>query len=67
MASWSLNPSLNIMSWTAMRMIGMVSNRQLPSRGWKKRSVVSSFILKWNDGPPQVALFRRSDKVSTYR
>jgi len=36
----------------------------------KKRSVVSSFIFKFDgtpDGKPQVALFRRSDKVSTYR
>ncbi|KAK4245123.1 Methylthioribose-1-phosphate isomerase [Corynascus novoguineensis] len=34
---------------------------------WKKRSVVSSFIFKFDGGQPQVALFRRSDKVSTYR
>lgn len=38
--------------------------------GLKKRSVVSSFIFKLDgtpDGQPKVALFRRSDKVSTYR
>ncbi|KAK4038568.1 hypothetical protein C8A01DRAFT_47834 [Parachaetomium inaequale] len=34
---------------------------------WQKRSVVSAFILKLDDGKPQVALFQRSDKVSTYR
>jgi hypothetical protein len=37
---------------------------------WKKRSVVSSFIFKLsdvNDGKPQVALFGRSDKVTTYQ
>ncbi|KAL2017425.1 hypothetical protein VTK56DRAFT_2081 [Thermocarpiscus australiensis] len=34
---------------------------------FKKRSVVSSFILKPDDGGPRVALFRRSDKVSTYQ
>lgn len=37
-----------------------------------KRAVVTSFIFKFPDGDgrqgrPQVALFRRSDKVSTYR
>ncbi|KAK4236791.1 hypothetical protein C8A03DRAFT_45248 [Achaetomium macrosporum] len=35
---------------------------------WKKRSVVSSFIMKADDDQrPRVALFRRSDKVSTYQ
>jgi len=34
---------------------------------WKKRSVVSSFIMKLDDAEPKVALFQRSDKVSTYR
>jgi hypothetical protein len=34
---------------------------------WQKRSVVSSFIVKLDDGNPRVALFQRSDKVSTYR
>lgn len=34
---------------------------------WKQRSVVSSFIMKYKDGKPRVALFQRSDKVSTYR
>ncbi|KAH6843484.1 hypothetical protein B0I37DRAFT_437849 [Chaetomium sp. MPI-CAGE-AT-0009] len=34
---------------------------------WKKLSVVSCSILKLDDGQPRVALFRRSDKVSTYR
>ncbi|KAK3901831.1 Methylthioribose-1-phosphate isomerase [Staphylotrichum tortipilum] len=34
---------------------------------WQKRSVVSSFITKVNDGTTRVALFQRSDKVSTYR
>ncbi|OIW25361.1 nagb/rpia/CoA transferase-like protein [Coniochaeta ligniaria NRRL 30616] len=33
----------------------------------KHRSVVSSFIFKFEDGKPMVALFRRSDKVSTYQ
>lgn len=39
----------------------------------KKRSVVSSFIIKYPDdadgstAKPKVALFRRGDKVSTYR
>ncbi|KAK0742606.1 hypothetical protein B0T18DRAFT_305751, partial [Schizothecium vesticola] len=36
----------------------------------QKRSVVSSFIFKFDgtpDGQPKVALFRRSEKVSTYR
>ncbi len=37
----------------------------------KKRSVVSSFIIKYpepgQEGAPRVALFRRSDKVSTYQ
>ncbi|KAK3333003.1 hypothetical protein B0T19DRAFT_473763 [Cercophora scortea] len=35
----------------------------------KKRAVVSSFIFKYdeNGNNPQVALFRRSDKVSTYQ
>lgn len=43
---------------------------QNSDRGLKKRSVVSSFIFKLegtSDGQPKVALFRRSDKVSTYR
>ncbi|KAK1835712.1 hypothetical protein QBC39DRAFT_327363 [Podospora conica] len=38
--------------------------------GLKRRSVVSSFIFKLEGTPdeqPQVALFRRSQKVSTYR
>ncbi|KAH8902150.1 nagb/rpia/CoA transferase-like protein, partial [Coniochaeta sp. PMI_546] len=30
-------------------------------------SVVSSFIFKYEDGKPLVALFRRSDKVNTYQ
>ncbi|KAK4187734.1 Methylthioribose-1-phosphate isomerase [Podospora australis] len=37
---------------------------------WKKRSVVSNFIFKFDgtqDGKPKVALFKRSDKVSTYQ
>jgi hypothetical protein len=34
---------------------------------WKKRSVVSSFILKNYDGRPLVALFQRSETVSTYQ
>ncbi|KAK4168372.1 Methylthioribose-1-phosphate isomerase [Cladorrhinum sp. PSN259] len=37
---------------------------------WKKRSVVSSFIFKFDDSgqnQPKVALFKRSDKVSTYQ
>ncbi|KAG7285697.1 hypothetical protein NEMBOFW57_007990 [Staphylotrichum longicolle] len=34
---------------------------------WKKRSVVSSFIMKLDAAEPKVALFQRSDKVSTYR
>ncbi|OXV11839.1 hypothetical protein Egran_00400, partial [Elaphomyces granulatus] len=39
---------------------------------WRKQTVVSSFILKFPDEAgikeiPQVALFRRSDKVRTYR
>ncbi|KAK4150438.1 Methylthioribose-1-phosphate isomerase [Chaetomidium leptoderma] len=33
---------------------------------WKKRSVVSSFILKFDGGKPRVALLQRSGKVSTY-
>ncbi|KAJ0424935.1 hypothetical protein BJY00DRAFT_275607 [Aspergillus carlsbadensis] len=36
----------------------------------EKRAIVSSFIFHFPNGPsekPQVALFRRSDKVSTYR
>lgn len=33
----------------------------------KHRSVVSSFIFKFDDGKPSVALFRRSDKVNTYQ
>ncbi|KAK1759987.1 nagb/rpia/CoA transferase-like protein [Echria macrotheca] len=40
------------------------------TRPLKKRSVVSSFIFnlhKTPDHKPQVALFRRSDKVSTYQ
>ncbi|KAK1772013.1 nagb/rpia/CoA transferase-like protein [Phialemonium atrogriseum] len=32
-----------------------------------KRSVVSSFIFKYDNGKPLVALFRRSDKVNTYQ
>lgn len=33
-----------------------------------RRTVVSSFIFKFPpDGGPQVALFRRSDKVRTYQ
>lgn len=36
--------------------------------GLVKRSVVSSFIFKFGDeGRAEVALFQRSDKVSTYR
>ncbi|KAJ5369702.1 uncharacterized protein N7496_005794 [Penicillium cataractarum] len=31
------------------------------------RSVVSSFIFCFTDGKPQIALFKRSDKVSTYQ
>ncbi|KAK4447242.1 nagb/rpia/CoA transferase-like protein [Podospora aff. communis PSN243] len=39
-----------------------------PAQPLKKRSVVSNFIFKNHaDTNPQVALFRRSDKVSTYR
>ncbi|KAK0744540.1 hypothetical protein B0T21DRAFT_407633 [Apiosordaria backusii] len=37
---------------------------------WKRRSVVSSFIFTSNEPDndrPKVALFKRSDKVSTYR
>ncbi|KAK4173063.1 Methylthioribose-1-phosphate isomerase [Triangularia setosa] len=37
---------------------------------WKRRSVVSSFIFKFiatGDEKPKVALFKRSDKVSTYQ
>lgn len=34
---------------------------------WKRRSIVSSFIMKSDNGTPRVALFRRSDKVSTYQ
>ncbi|KAJ4288788.1 hypothetical protein N0V88_007324 [Collariella sp. IMI 366227] len=35
---------------------------------WKKRFVVSSFILKHDEaGKPRVALFQRSEKVSTYQ
>lgn len=37
---------------------------------WKKRSVVSSFIFKFDDtgvGSARVALFRRSGRVSTYQ
>ncbi|KAK4119082.1 nagb/rpia/CoA transferase-like protein, partial [Parathielavia appendiculata] len=34
---------------------------------WKKRSVVSSFIMQNHDGKPRVALFQRSDRVSTYK
>lgn len=33
----------------------------------KHHSVVSSFIIKYEDGKPSVALFRRSDKVNTYQ
>lgn len=33
---------------------------------WKKRSVVSAFIMNYNDGKPRVALFQRSGKVLTY-
>jgi hypothetical protein len=33
----------------------------------KHRSVVSSFIFKFDNGKPLVALFRRSDKVNTYQ
>jgi len=36
----------------------------------KKRSVVSSFIFKFDgtpDGQPKVALFRRSEEVTTYK
>jgi hypothetical protein len=37
-------------------------------KGLKHRNVVSNFIFKMGDdgAPPQVALFKRSDKVSTY-
>jgi hypothetical protein len=31
------------------------------------RSVVSSFIFKFDEGKPLVALFRRSDRVNTYQ
>ncbi|KAK3998213.1 hypothetical protein QBC44DRAFT_354128 [Cladorrhinum sp. PSN332] len=37
---------------------------------WKKRSVVSSFIFKFDHAghqKPKVAVFQRSDKVSTYQ
>jgi hypothetical protein len=34
---------------------------------WKKRSVVSSFIIKNLEGKPLVALFQRSETVSTYK
>ncbi|SPQ23513.1 9e231366-413a-4cab-9642-d81348646841 [Thermothielavioides terrestris] len=34
---------------------------------WKKRSVVSSFILRADDNEPRIALFKRSSKVSTYQ
>ena len=37
------------------------------TREWQTRSVVSSFITKVHDGITRVALFQRSDKVSTYR
>ncbi|KAK0640585.1 hypothetical protein B0T16DRAFT_335968 [Cercophora newfieldiana] len=42
----------------------------LAATPFKKRSVVSNFIFKFDetpDGKPQVALFRRSAKVSTYQ
>ncbi|KAK3303855.1 uncharacterized protein B0T15DRAFT_286124 [Chaetomium strumarium] len=41
-----------------------------PSSGgeWKKRSVVSSFLMKIDDEQrPRIALFQRSDEVSTYQ
>ncbi|EAW14295.1 translation initiation factor eIF-2B subunit family protein [Aspergillus clavatus NRRL 1] len=41
-----------------------------PSQGLEKRAVVSSLIFKFPDGEsgkPQVALFRRSEKVRTYK
>jgi hypothetical protein len=33
----------------------------------KHRAIVSSFIFKFDDNSPRVALFRRSDKVRTYQ
>ncbi|KAK4097736.1 nagb/rpia/CoA transferase-like protein [Parathielavia hyrcaniae] len=38
-----------------------------PTDNWTKRSVVSSFIMKTEHGSPRVALFQRSDRVSTYQ
>ncbi|RAL13869.1 translation initiation factor eIF-2B subunit family protein [Aspergillus homomorphus CBS 101889] len=37
------------------------------SQPLEKRAVVSSFIFRFQDGKPLVALFKRSDKVRTYR
>ncbi|KAK5657907.1 hypothetical protein OQA88_2456 [Cercophora sp. LCS_1] len=47
-----------------------MSTQASADKPMKHRSVVSSFIFKLADTPdgkPQVALFRRSDKVSTYQ
>ncbi|RAH48654.1 translation initiation factor eIF-2B subunit family protein [Aspergillus brunneoviolaceus CBS 621.78] len=40
---------------------------QSQSQPLEKRAVVSSFIFNFKDGNPLVALFKRSDKVRTYR
>jgi hypothetical protein len=51
------------------RLRNLVPLRKMSTEGvWKKRSVVSSFILKYDESRhPLIALFKRSDKVSTYR
>ncbi len=48
-----------------------MASAKTPASSLLRRSVVSSFIIKYPEkvqpGKPMVALFKRSDKVSTYR
>jgi hypothetical protein len=54
-----------------LRTMAAASTNSANSGEWKKRSVVSSFLLRggWrgDQAKPEIALFERSDKVSTYR
>ncbi len=54
-------------SWDTRRFSATFTMASKAAKPLKHHSVVSSFIYKFEDGKPLVALFRRSDKVNTYQ
>ena len=60
--------SVRLVHCSSLKPLDMSSEQQQKPQ-LKKRAVVSSFIFKYPEdgGKPLVALFRRSDKVSTYK